>query len=129
MPARRTFSDVNWNLETHPITQDVMKVYDANAVKAAVKHLVITEFYGRPFHPEIGSSVAGLLFEPWSPIINKAVEVTVKDIINAHEPRATVQKVEAEFDDSTNTYRVTVNFWMNALMQEATADILLERAR
>lgn len=126
---QRTFSDLNWDLEIHPATNDVLRVYDANAIKASVKHLVLTEFYGRPFHPEIGSSVAGLLFEPWSPIVDRAVEISIEDIINNHEPRATVNLVSVEFDDKTHTYKVTVHFYMNALMQEATVDLLLERAR
>ena len=60
MPKNKTFSDLDFSFTAHPATGDIMRVYDVNAVKASIKHLVLTEFYGRMFHPEIGSSAAGL---------------------------------------------------------------------
>lgn len=129
MANNRVYTDIDFNLERNPITNDVLRVYDLNAIKASVKSLVLTEFYGRPFHPEIGSAVAGLLFENWSPIVDVAVEETIKDIITNHEPRATVESVTAQFDDASNTFRVTINLYLHALMQEATVDIILDRAR
>ena len=129
MAGQRTFVDLNWNLEIHPKTKDVMKVYDANAVIASVKHLVLTEFYGRPHHPEIGTGVAGALFEPWSPVISKAIELTIEDVIGNHEPRASISGIDVRFDPGNKTYLVTISLYLNAMMQEITVDIILEKAR
>ena len=129
MPSTRTFSDVNFNLERHPATNDVLRVYDLEAIKAAVKHLVLTEFYGRPFHPEVGSAIAGILFENWGQLTKKAIEVSIRAVIDNHEPRATVEKVDASFDEASNTIRATVTFFANALMQEAQVDLILQRLR
>ena len=129
MPTNRIFSDVDFSFTAHPTTGDVMRVYDVTAIKAAVKHLVLTEFYGRPFHPEIGSSVAGLLFENWSPLLDKAVETTITDIIKSEEPRAEVMEVRAKFNPGTLTYYVEVDLFLKALMQEVSVEFLLERAR
>ena len=126
---KQTFSDIDFNLERHPESNDVLKLYDANAVKASIKHLVLTNFYGRPFHPEIGSSVYGLLFEPWSPVIGKACEQTIRDVIEDYEPRATIQSVNVSFDDSNNQLNVSVGFSINALLQELTVDFILDRIR
>lgn len=129
MANQKIFSDLDFSFTASPQTGDVLRVYDLNAVKASVKHLVLTEFYGRPFHPEIGSSVAGLLFENWSPLLDKAIQATVTDIIKDHEPRAEVLEVRANFDHTTSTYYVEVDLFLKGLMQEVTIDFLLERAR
>lgn len=129
MPTKRTYTDLNFNLERHPASQDVLRVYDLNAVKASIRHLILTEFYGRPFHPEIGSSVNTLLFENWSPLVDFAVKEAVKTTIANHEPRAEVKDVRTQFDDSSNTYRVEIDVYLYALMQETTIDFILQRAR
>ena len=36
--------------------------------KRSVRNLVNTNFYERPFHPELGSGVRQLLFEPFTPV-------------------------------------------------------------
>lgn len=129
MPNQRTFTDINFNLEVHPATGDVLKVYDLNAVKESVKHLVLTEFYGRPFHPEIGNSSAGILFELWSPIVAEAIKVTISDVIEANEPRASVEEVRVAFDDANSQVYVEIDLYLFALMQPATVDMVLKRVR
>lgn len=129
MANQRTFSDLDFSFTAHPTTGDILRVYDLNSAKAAVRHLVLTEFYGRPFHPEIGSSVAGLLFENWSPLLNKAIQATVTDIIKSSEPRAEVYEVRAEFDPNSYTYYIEVDLFFKALMQEVTIDFLLKKVR
>ena len=62
--STRTFSDLDLNFGMHPVTRDVVLKYDDQAIKAAVKNLVLTQNYERPFHSEIGSQIRGLLFEP-----------------------------------------------------------------
>lgn len=129
MAKERIFSDIDFNLDIHPVTGDVIKVFDKDAVLASVKNLVLTEFYGRPFHPEIGSSVAGLLFEPFTPIVGEAIRITIEDVINAHEPRAEVEDVLVEFNERTNSLRVTIDVYLRALMQAASVDVVIERVR
>lgn len=129
MPTERTFTDIDFNLTVHPASKDVLRVYDLDSVKAAVKNLVLTEFYGRPFHPEIGSSVAGLLFEPWSPILVLAIETTVKDVVEGNDPRVQVEEVRVQFDEGSNTLYVEIDIWLFALMQAATVDLVLKRVR
>ena len=129
MPTERTFSDVNFNLDIHPATKDVLKVYDLDSVKASVKHLVLTEFYGRPFHPEIGSSIAGLLFENFSPLVGEAITQTIKDVVHGNDPRAEVTAVRVEFDDQNNRVFCEIDLYLFALMQPATVNLVLRRVR
>jgi len=129
MPRERTYTDIDFDLTLNATTQDIYKVYDLNAVKQSVKNLVLTNFYGRPFHPEIGSSIRGLLFENWSPIVEFAMKENIKAVIDSFEPRADVVDVRCSFDDKSNTLYVEVDLYLYALMQEATVDFVLERAR
>ena len=48
------------------VTNDVNVVEDVIAVKRSVRNLVQTNFYERPFNPELGCGVRELLFEPFT---------------------------------------------------------------
>ena len=45
----QVFSDLNLNFVVHPITGDVTKLTNVEAVKRSVRNLINTNFYERPF--------------------------------------------------------------------------------
>ena len=61
----RRYRDIDLNFGRNPVTNDIAKVEDVNAVKRSVRNLIQTNFYERPFHPELGSGIRDLLFEKW----------------------------------------------------------------
>ena len=64
----RKFRDIDLDFSRNIVTNDVNVVEDVTAIKRAVKNLVQTNFYERPFHPELGCGVRELLFEPFTPL-------------------------------------------------------------
>ena len=50
----RRYRDIDLNFGINPVTNDIAKVEDVNAVKRSVRNLIQTNFYERPFHPELG---------------------------------------------------------------------------
>ena len=76
MKISRTFSDIDLNFIPHPVTGDIVKKYDESAIKAAIRNLVLTSNYERPFHSEIGSQLRNLLFVPMSPITIQLIQNT-----------------------------------------------------
>ena len=63
-----SIKDLNLDFDRNTTTNDVNKLTDVEAVKRSVSNLINTSHYDRPFHPEIGSSVRQLLFEPFTPL-------------------------------------------------------------
>jgi hypothetical protein len=82
------YKDINLNFTRHPITGDISKLSNVEAVKRSVRNLVNTNFYERPFHPEIGSDVRAILFEPVTSLVADVLKRYVEDVINNFEPRA-----------------------------------------
>ena len=64
----RQFRDIDLDFNRNAITNDVAVVEDVIAVKRSVKNLIQTNFYERPFHPELGCGVRQLLFENFTPL-------------------------------------------------------------
>ena len=93
-------------------SKDVNKLVDVQAVKRAVRNLVLTNFYEKPFHPEIGSGVRGMLFELATPLTAIALSQAIEDVINNYEPRAIINFVNVNLSDR-NSYDVTISFAVN----------------
>ena len=92
--------------------KDVNKVTDVEAVKRSVRNLVLTNFYEKPFHPEIGSGVRDMLFENMSPLTAVVLAKKVEDVIENFEPRARLIGVRALPNLDRNEYEVTIEFFV-----------------
>jgi len=115
-------------LTLHPIRKDIIPLKDDAAIKNAVKHLILTNFFERPFQPSLGANLRGLLFEPADTITELAMEDGIK-IALKNEPRIKVIGVSVEDISDRNAYRITAKFYIKEYDQPATVEIVLRRLR
>ena len=128
--SAQTFKDFNFNFAKHPVTGDIAKLTDVAAVKASVKNLVMTNFYERGFHPEIGSNVRNALFENMTPQVASRLGRNIEDVIVNFEPRAELISVIVQANIDSNAYEATIKFnVVNSETEEQTLNLFLERLR
>ena len=127
--ATRTFSDLDFNFFANPATGDVTKKFDDNAIKQSVKNLILTSFYEKPFHPEIGSQVNSLLFEPFSPLLKAMMTEAIKNTLYNHEPRVSLLDVTVNDNPDNNSLYVSIIFKIINTEQPITVDLVLQRTR
>ena len=125
----RIFSDLDLNFTANPITKDVSIRYDENAIKAAVKNLVLTQNYERPFHSEIGSPLYGLLFDLANPLVAVSIQRVITDLINNFEPRVNIISVDVRLSPDNNSVYVTIIFTILNTQRPISIDVVLERTR
>lgn len=125
----RTFSDLDLNFIANPATGDIVKKYDENAIKQSVKNLVMTNHYERPFHPEIGSQVSALLFEPYTPMLASMIQRAIIQTIENFEPRVKLIAVDVNMNPDNNTVYVSITFRIINTQVPLTIDFTLQRTR
>ncbi len=125
----RIYSDLDFNFTAHPVPKDVVRRYDENAVKTALKNLILTRNYERPFHSEIGSPIRALLFEPASPMLNVTLKRAIVDVVNNFEPRVVLTDVHVNSSPDTNSIYVTLYFKLQNTERPLTLELTLERTR
>ena len=126
---QRTFSDLDLNFTAHPVTGDVARLYDENAIKRSVRNLLQTNNFERPFHSEIGSQIRALLFEPASPILNTMLKRVIADTITTFEPRVVVNSVTVSSNADNNSLNVTLVFTIVNTVNPVTMNVVLQRTR
>ena len=126
---RKQYSDLDLSLIPHPNKKDIIPLTDVDAVRNAVKNLILTSPYERPFQPELGSKIKSLLFENADSNTQYLIKRYVEEVLADYEPRIDDVYVEVEDDSDNNAYYVTVTF--NIINVDITADVklYLERIR
>ena len=125
----KTFTDLNLLFTANPVTGDVTKRVDEEAIKASVKNLIQTKNFERPFHPEIGCQVYSLLFENFTPVTREVLKKTIYDVIEKFEPRVSVISVKINETADNNDLNVYVEFLINNSDKPVTLKTTLQRVR
>ena len=128
--AAQIYSDIDLFFGPKTGSKDISKVTDITAVKRSVRNLILTNPYEKPFHPEIGSGVRDILFEPMTPITAYVLTMKIEEVIQNFEPRARLIGVRAIPNLDNNAYEVTIEFYVvNAPTELVNMEVLLERVR
>lgn len=84
---RKDWADLDLDFIAHPTTGDVVKKTGVDAIKRAVRNLVLTNFYDRPFRSYIGSNAQKILFDNISPFSATFLKNAIIETIENFEPR------------------------------------------
>lgn len=123
------YSDFNVNLDIHPGKKDLNRVLDEDAVKRAVRNLILTNTGERVFQPAIGSNLSRQLFELADNDTLDLAEDLVGSTLRLFEPRVRLISVIANVMPDMNTMNLTIVFSILNTSNTTTLDIVLYRAR
>ena len=124
-----TYKDLDLDFIRNPATNDISFKKDDEAVKRSLRNLVLTNFYERKFHPEIGSGVYNLLFENMTPLVERGIERAIYEIVHIYEPRVSDLVVESNPKYDKNGYEVILKFKIAATDTLVNISLFLERLR
>ena len=127
--ASRIYKDLDLDFGRNRVTNDVNRLTDIEAVKRSVRNLINTNHYERPFHPEIGSDVRAMLFEPMTPLTALNLQRKVAEVLNNFEPRINLQQVLANPDLDRTSYTLKIMFYVVGSNQPVEVETFLERLR
>ena len=127
--ASRQFKDLDLNFTIHPIRKDINRLFDEAAIVNAVKNIVLTNHYEKPFNPDYGSNVRGLLFENLDIVTASALEREIQQSIENFEPRVSLISVQVIPDFDNNGFNVQRQFYVINRTEPVTINFILERIR
>ncbi len=125
----KIYADLDFKFKPHPVTGDVTIKYDSDAVRRAVRNLVLTNFYERPFKPSLGASLRNQLFELGSHRSKNRLSKRIVELIETFEPRVSdVKVVLGDYMDS-NELAVTVFYNIRQSTQGQELEFTVTRTR
>jgi hypothetical protein len=125
----RSFRDLDLDFTRNAVTNDVNVVEDVVAVKRALRNLIQTNFYERPFQPELGCGIRELLFENFTPMTKVFLESKIEEVIVNYEPRVNLQSVAVDDDQDKNRLVVDIYFYVVGVPGPQVVQTFLQRVR
>lgn len=123
----RAFADVLMSFKRNPFTDDASIVRNDNAIKQAIKNLILTTPGEKPFQPTVGSKVMDMLFEPLDPFTADAVKDEIINTVNQYEPRVELTKVDVTAIPEGNKLNITLEYRIVGLPIVETIEFVLQR--
>jgi phage baseplate assembly protein W len=124
----RGYKDLSISFRSNPSTGDFGIVKNENAIKQAVRNLLLTDLGERPFQPSVGSRIKGLLFEPWDVFTADEIKGEIRNCLKRLEPRIEVTKVSLQDDSDINAIAVELDYTIVGETVVQTIEFLLEKA-
>lgn len=125
----RLYKDIDLTFTKNPLTWDVNKKVDVNAVKQSLKTLIFTRYNERLFQPELGSPIYRLLFEPVDPITTEAIRRSIENLIQNHEPRVILNQLDVIPREDENSYEISIFFTVVGIPLPVSFSTILQRLR
>jgi phage baseplate assembly protein W len=124
------FSDVSVTFTPHPVTGRLPVLKNADAVKRAVRNLILTNYYERPYEPLFGGNIRAQLFENADdPLLDELLKAQIEDAIISFEPRASVSEINVRVDNDSNSIFITIKFMIVNQRFPVELDVAIERVR
>ena len=124
----KLYKDIDLTFAKKP-SGEIYKKTDAAAVKQAVKNLLLTNKFEKPFQPEFGGDLNNLLFELVDNDTVYEIDGAIREAVRRYEPRAQVRQVATNLQPDANSISVTVTFQVVNTEEVVTLDTTITRLR
>jgi uncharacterized protein len=124
----RSFIDLDAAFTLNPISRDVAVKTDEAAIRGALRNLIFTRHYERPFQPDLGCQLSNLLFENMDPLTLILAEKIIGDTITKYEPRVSVTQVQVSNQEDNNMF-ISVEYIIKNTQQPAIFTTTFSRVR
>ena len=126
----RGFKDISLSFQRHPVTNDIIPLNNADAIKRAVQNLVRIQVGEVFFNDLIGTRISGALFELATDDFTTPIQTEIETVITNFEPRVNLEEVEVQITPDSNALDITIRYDIVGLAVPAqTINFILEPTR
>ena len=112
------------------MTNDILSINDADAIKKSVINLVKTRIGERFFNSLLGSRVEDSMFELQTPEMAYSLELNITTLLKNFEPRISLSSVLVTYPDDSNDVNVRIAYTVIGIPTPTqTVDFILQPTR
>ena len=126
---KNKYKDFDLSFTRNPLTDDIGKKTDSNAINQSLGVLLNTHYYERPFRPEVGSNLRRILFEPADPITIQDLRASIEALVINYEPRVSVMDIKIQDLSEMNAYNLTIEYRIVNMTHSMSFTTTLRRLR
>ena len=123
------YSDFLVDLNRHPVSGDIVRFVNEQAVIRSIKNLILTDRGERPYQPLLGSNVRKMLFELSGTGSGDEIIGLIKETIERHEPRAKILDIQGNDDPDNNAISVSITIMILNKQDPINFSVTIQRVR
>ncbi len=123
------YKDLGLSFTSHPVTKKLKVVENEEAIKRAVKNVVLTNRGERFYRPLFGGNITSYLFENFDFSTEFEIKKSISRSVETYEPRVSVEEVRVDSNPDGNFIEVTIIFTILATNQISETNFTIERIR
>ena len=104
----KIYSDLDLGFRINPVTGNIAKKTDIESIKQSVLNILLTSPGERPFDPDFGCDLRGLLFENFDSIVKATIEDQIVTSLTIYEPRIRILDIVIDDESDRNAINVTL---------------------
>ena len=133
MQGRQTntivYKDFDLAMRAHPVTGKLFLKKNDDSLIQAIKNLILTNQYERPFRSDFGSSIREALFENYTDSTESQLKDNIETAIANYEPRIDLLDIILSGDPDSHTLTASIVFRGKNSTVVSEATISLDRIR
>lgn len=106
----RGFKDISLSFARHPVTNDILPLKNADAIKRAVQNLVRIQVGEVFFNNLVGTRINEGLFELATQEFVDPIKTEIETVIKNYEPRVVLETVDVEPNPDSNELNVAISY-------------------
>lgn len=123
------FSDFLTDFKPHPITRELSRVKNEQAIKQSLRNLIMTNYGERLFQSSIGSGIRRALFDFNDFVTAEDLRIHIEQTITNNEKRVQLLDLYIEPREEQNRMLVSITFAIINNKQIQQLDLILRRVR
>jgi phage baseplate assembly protein W len=123
--ADRIYKDLNNLARAHPLTGDITRVFDKNAINKSLENILLTNPFDVPFEENLGIGLNNFLFEMNDSLTRREMQENIARKIAIREPRISVRDIR--LDSLVDGIQINIYYFINALGTTEEFNLFLER--
>jgi phage baseplate assembly protein W len=126
----RKFRDISLTFTRNPVTNDILSLNDADAIKKSVINLVRTRVGERFFNSIVGTNIENSIFELQSVPLARSLQIEIETLLRNFEPRIRLSSVNVNYPEYSNELNVIITYNIIGLqIPSQTVDFVLQPTR
>ena len=123
------YADLDLTFNRTPVVGDVAMSFGDQAVIRSVTNLLLTNFYERPFQPNVGSNMDALLFEPLTDLTANMIDTEIRNVLDNYEPRVSINVLQVTTNTTQDGFNVYMEVFIGNNTSPTAVNLLLQRSR